>query len=337
VRTLAATVVHHATTELGYLGSIVVAGERVFACGGTYSRPTLLVSEDRGGSFGRWPVPQTPGLRDVHIDDDGTVWVVGEWGLIANTTDSGVTWKTVAITHTTACLYSIVRDHQQRMWILGDGGLVLRAKQSGKRFTRIDNHSTARMLYMLLEGDHVWLLDSGGMLQRNRGRGFEPVKLAAMRTERPLCALVRTPAKTLLLLGDRGLVLRSINDGASWKKISVESRNDLEKLLVTPYGCFVVGDHGSLLVSHDDGRSFQGLDIKSTAHLWSIALVDGDLVIGAEQGQLLRIYRRDLADLLHHVYTKKDPVLSDLAAHLRDGVEGADLVLEDALRERELW
>jgi photosystem II stability/assembly factor-like uncharacterized protein len=340
VRTLPVVAIHAAAPRQGYLGSLVVHGDRVFACGGTNYQPTLLVSEDRGHRFAPWPAPNTPGLRDVHVDRsaDGRdeVWVVGERGMVAKTYD-GSSWTTVASPSEDQCLYSVMRDDEGRMWILGDGGLVMRINKTGKRFTRVENKCTARLLYMMIEEGCVWLLDSGGMLQRTRGGFFEEVKLAAMRTKRPLCALVRTPAKTLLLLGDRGLVLRSTNNGDSWKKIPVESRNDLEKLLVTPYGVFVVGDHGSVLVSHDDGRSFQGLDTGVDVHLWSIALIDGDQLLGGDQGHIWRVQRSDLAELVRVAFETTDPVIAGLAARLRDGDEGADLVLADALRERELY
>jgi len=336
VRKLAVTAIAGPDNRHGYIGSLVASGDRVFAVGGTHHRPTCLVSEDRGRSFAAWTPPSAPGLRDVHVDGD-TVWVVGEWGLIARTTDGGATWTRSNRSSETGCLYVIDADRLGRKWVLGDRGLVLRASRNGKKFVKVDNRSTHRMLYLLLEGNDVWILDSGGMLQRNRGRGFEEVRLAAMRTARPLCALIRSPARTLLLLGDRGLILRSSNDGASWKKISIASRNDLEKIAVTRYGIFVVGDAGSLLVSHDDGRSFQGLDTAMTDHLWSILAIDGDLLIGGNHGQIWRIARRDLAELLCEVHTERDPVLAGLAARLRDGDIGADLVLEDALRERELW
>ncbi len=64
--------------------------------------------------------------------------------------------------------------------------------------------------------------------------------------------------------------------------------------------------------------------------------LDGDLLVGGELGKLWRVDRKDLAEVLRAAYTKRDPVLADLAARLRDGDEGAELVLEDALKEREL-
>lgn len=345
MRDLALTSIGTGAPDLGYVGSLVVEGDQVFAVGGTYTKPTILVSSDRGRTFERWSIPvlprygTMPGIRDVHVEGD-VVWVVGEWGGIASTRDRGASWRVISPATNLACLYSVMRGVDRRLWILGDGGLVLRSKSTRSTagtFVKVANRSTARILYMFVDGTSTWLLDSAGMLQRDRGEGFEEVPLKAMRTPRPLCALVRTPKRTLVLLGDGGLVLRSTNDGASWKKIPVDSRNDLEKLAVTPYGIFVVGAKGSLLVSHDDGASFQGLATGTAAHLWSIAPIDHELIVGGEGGQLWRIPRQELGQLMHDAFATRDPVLAGLALRMRDGDEGAELVLEDALREREMW
>ncbi len=329
----------------GYLGSLVADGDRVWAAGGTYHKPTLFFSEDRGQTFTHWNTPPgVPGLRDVHVEGDA-VWVVGEWGGIARSHDRGATWIRLKRPSNSnpvggACLYSIMRGVDRRLWILGDAGLILRGrttKPNVATFETVANLSKERLLYMFVDGATTWILDSGGMLQRRSSAGtFEEVPLKAMRNPRPLCALARTPRKTLLLLGDGGLILRSTTDGASWKKISIDSRHNLEKLIVTRYGIFVVGGAGSLLVSHDDGQSFQGLDTKVEAHLWSVLELDGDLLLGGESGKLWRVDRSDLAEVLRAAYAKRDPVLANLAAQLRDGNEGAELVLEDALKEREL-
>ena len=346
--------IHAAASDLGFLGSIVVRDSRVWAVGGTYHKPTCLYSGDGGHSFVRWTTPQTPGLRDVHIEDE-TVWVVGEYGTIAKTTD-GATWKVTKIEGATGCLYAIERDAQGRLWILGDDGLVLRSR-TGRRFQRIPNHSSTRLLNVFVESTCVWILDSGGMLQRSRGpsggdrsggtlaganpaggsKSFAEIPVLAMRAKRPLTCIERTPARTLLLTGDGGLVLRSTNDGVSWKKIAIDVRADLEKIFITRYGIFVIGDRGTLLVSHDDGRTFAMVESAMQGHLWSIAAVGSDLLVGGEQGVIYRLPRAELALVLRAAYEHRDPVLADLASRMRDGDEGAELVLEDALRERGLW
>jgi len=335
--------IHAAASDQGFLGSIVVRDSQVWAVGGTYHKPTCLHSGDGGHSFVRWTTPQTPGLRDVHIEDE-TVWVVGEYGTIAKTTD-GATWKVTKIDGATGCLYVIERDAQGRLWILGDDGLVLRSR-TGRRFQRVPNHSSKRVLNLFVEPTCVWILDSGGMLQRSRSpsggdpngkQSFTEIPVLAMRAKRPLTCLERTPARTLLLTGDGGLVLRSTNDGVSWKKIPIDVRADLEKILVTRYGIFVIGDRGTLLVSHDDGRTFTAVESAMQGHLWSIAAIGSDLLVGGDQGVIYRLTRAELALVLRAAYEHHDRVLADLAIRMRDGDEGAELVLEDALRERGLW
>src|SRR5690606_1144294 len=122
-RSLAVTVVHPGNDRLGYLDAIAVAGHRVWAVGGTNFKPTLLYSIDRGRSFTRWDTPENvPGLRDLHIDGD-TVWVVGDRGAIANTSDGGKTWNRIQRPGA-LCLYSIRQDSKSRFWILGDNGTI---------------------------------------------------------------------------------------------------------------------------------------------------------------------------------------------------------------------
>jgi photosystem II stability/assembly factor-like uncharacterized protein len=310
-----------------------VVGDRVWAVGGTYHKPTCLYSHDAGRSFVAWATPAVPGLRDAHLEGD-VVWVVGEYGTIATTPASdGETWTRVKVPAAQSCLYTIVPDHRGRLLITGDAGLVLR--RAGKRFVKVPTRSKARILNACTEAGCTWLLDSAGMLQRSSAKGFEEVPLAAMRAKRPLTMLARTRRGTLIVIGDGGLVLRSVNDGASWKKVPIDSRVDLEWILVTRLGIFVIGDHGSLLVSHDDGRSFQGFSSELSGHLWSIAEVGDGLLVGGEAGQIWRITRTELAAAMRDAFAGRDPQLSELAARVHEGVEGAELVLEDALLERE--
>ena len=72
-------------------------------------------------------------------------------------------------------------------------------------------------------------------------------------------------------------------------------------------------------------------------HLWSLVEIDGDLLVGGEAGQIWRVAKRDLAAVMRDAFADRDRVLADLAARVCDGDDGAELVLEDALRERELW
>jgi photosystem II stability/assembly factor-like uncharacterized protein len=335
VRRIDVHLVHQLSETHQYVANLAVDGSRCWAVGGTYYEPTCLYSHDSGHSFVRWETPEVTGLRGIHVQD-GTLWVASVEGEIWKTAATDVpSWKTVAVPREAAnrCLYSILPDTQRRLWAVGDDGLILRSH--GRRFQRVTSQSSHRIFNIHADPSCVWLVDSGGMLQRTTRKGVVEIPLAAMRNKRPLTALVRTVARTLLLIGDGGLILRSTNDGVSWKKVSVRSRVDLEKILVTRYGIYVIGDAGSLLVSHDDGRSFQGLETELQGHLWAIVEIGSNLLIAGER-QIWRIEQAQLALELRAAFETRDPVIAALASHVHEGVEGAELVLEDALREREL-
>jgi hypothetical protein len=72
-------------------------------------------------------------------------------------------------------------------------------------------------------------------------------------------------------------------------------------------------------------------------HVWSITPCGGALLIGGDDGRVWRVERDELAAEMHAGWAKRDPEVAELAARVHEGVEGAELVLEDALRERELW
>src|SRR4051812_48721817 len=84
------------TTAMGYIGDFLVDGDRVFACGGTLHKPTMLVSNDGGQTWDPRATPRTPGLRQMYRTD-GAIYVAGEYGTLAVSVDSALTWTTIPI------------------------------------------------------------------------------------------------------------------------------------------------------------------------------------------------------------------------------------------------
>jgi hypothetical protein len=113
-------------------------------------------------------------------------------------------------------------------------------------------------------------------------------------------------------------------------------REDFEGIVETMYGLLIVGNGGTLLASCDDGKTFAAIESPMTGHLWSIGKTADGLLVGAERGAIYHVPCGELAKILAAAYAK-DPVIPSLAARVTDGEPGAEMVLEDALRERELW
>jgi hypothetical protein len=338
VRRLELTLVHPADSELAFTDNIVVSGKHAWALGGWYHpQITCLHSSDGGRSFSRWEPPNNTGVLDGHAEGD-TLWVVGN-GMIASTPIGDEPEWTVDERDDGITLFAMVADPRGHLWAMGERGTLLRSTKKRDKWRKVPNHGTTTVLHVLAERDLTWMIDNQGMVQKSPAAKlkFEIVPIPAMRKGRPLCAITRTPRGTLLVVGDLGMILRSTDNGETWKKIPIDSGAHMEDILVTRYGIVVVGDHGSILVSHDDGLSFQGFESILEHHVWAVVECDGDFLIGGDAGRVWRLERTQLSLMMRDAFEKKDPELAALAGSVHEGVEGAELVYEDALREREMW
>jgi hypothetical protein len=274
-----ARAVNAADDALGYLGCLAVAGPRVFACGGTYHKPTILVSNDGGGSFTRAATPVTPGLRDIAVVD-GTVYVAGEYGTFAASVDGGLTWTPIP-TPTDTCLFRIHRA-RDGWWIIGDGGVVLRSAD-GFDFAHVDCDWDSRLLAIAEVAGVVHILGYDGTIRRWTGSALEALELDAGQ---PLTDLCVTKLGTWLVTGDGGTLLRSTDRGKTFAPINAPEA-ELEAILETPRGVFVVGSDGMVLFSDDDGKSFVKVPLELDGHLWSLAIApSGELLIGGDEGAI---------------------------------------------------
>jgi len=135
--------VHDSDADFGYIGELLVDGDRMFACGGTNGDSTVLVTNDGGASWDRRATPATPGLRQMHREP-GALYVTGEYGMLAVSVDSALTWTKIPV-DTDKCLFELHRELDGTWWVVGDGGIVFRSND-GVTYTRVDTDWASRRL-----------------------------------------------------------------------------------------------------------------------------------------------------------------------------------------------
>lgn len=123
--------------------------------------------------------PDKP-LLDVHFLDARHGWVIGAYGLIFETTDGGVSWRSA--------------------------------------ITRLDNPGAKHLYAMAVRGRTMLIAGEQGALFRSRdaGASFEPLVSPYKGT---WFTLVRLPGQGLIVAGLRGNALYSPDDGSSWTRI----------------------------------------------------------------------------------------------------------------------
>ena len=301
----------HSALVLG----IATNGKKAIAVGGQ-GRDLFLTSED-GTTFRAGHSPNG-GLRTAWMEPDGGVWVVGEWGYAAYSSDNGAYWTKITLgkwgRYQGPCLFGIVRDADGAFWIGGDGGFLARSTD-GDAFTKIKgvSESIARMTVCPL----------GVLIPTDPGHVFvaqgKKVRKLGCKAGRELMQARMLESGTIIAVGAGGTIVRSTDEGASFEKVPCDASGLLAGVDEIDGGVIVVGDKGLVLVSSDDGATFTKMPQHvSNAQLWCVRRHGSGALIGGTAGVVLRV-TTDTATRALAARAPK-PVVPSKPIEKRDGV-----------------
>lgn len=205
------------------------AGPRVVAVG---DHGIVLLSDDRGGHFRQArSVPVSSVLTSVSFVGDRQGWAVGHWGAILHTVDGGETWQTQRLaTDEDRPLFAVHFFDERHGVAVGLWSLVLVTADGGSTWT--------------------------------------PQPMApppgAKKADLNLLGLFADDQGVVYATAERGLVLRSQDQGHSWHYLNTGYKGSLWCGAVMADGALVVGgQRGTLLRSADGGRSWNPLPLQA--------------------------------------------------------------------------
>lgn len=194
---------------------------------------------------------------DISLRADGSVLVVGAYGLAFSSADGGRSWQAHMRdlpNPNGSTIYGAI-SRQQEQYLFGEQGLLLRAPTSDAPFA-IQNSPTGGSLF--------------GALSLRRG--------------------------ALMLFGLRGKVYRSAQAGAPWVELQTPvDASLLAGLQLRDDTVLLLGAAGQVVVSRDQGQTFSVLPMKTRFPFTGATLApDGALVLVGTRG-LLRMAPAALA------------------------------------------
>lgn len=199
------------------------AGRRLVAVG---DHGVVLLSDDGGASYRQArSVPTRATLTAVSFADARNGWAVGQWGVILRTRDGGETWEL------------------QRSDTSVDQPLFTVHFSDGE-------HGVAAGLWSLL------------LVTADGGRHWQVLKLPEPpdggTPDRNLFSIFANSGGTLFIAAEKGTVLRSTDQGASWQYVNTGYKGSLWTGCALRDGTLLVaGLRGTVYRSTDDGRSWQ--------------------------------------------------------------------------------
>jgi photosystem II stability/assembly factor-like uncharacterized protein len=230
------------------------AGTRIVAVG---DRGVVLLSDDGGKSFRQAKaVPVDSTLTSVSFVDEHQGWAVGHWGVVLHSADGGETWALQrSDVKTDRPLYALSFFDAKRGVAVGLWSLVLVTEDGGGTW------ATVTM----------------------------PVPEGGKKADLNLLGLFTDAKGHLYATAERGMVLRSDDQGRTWAYLPTGYKGSFWSGLATRDGALLVaGLRGSLYRSSDEGRSWARIDTQSKSSITALVQVGADVVGVGLDGLLMR-------------------------------------------------
>jgi photosystem II stability/assembly factor-like uncharacterized protein len=243
----------------------------------------ILIAETAEGPWQEASVTPRRGstLTALH-STNGIVLAGGHDGWILRSEDGGRTWKEVFFdTEYAEPVLALSGPHHGRLYAVGGFGRYLVSDDHGQTWRReaineIEDAQPAAPAEDVPSADEDPF--AGFSASLNTGIG-----------DRHLNGLGEAPDGTLFLVGERGLIARSTDQGQSWKQLpSIYNGSFFGILVLPPSGLLAYGMRGNAFYSRDLGATWAQSEIPEGLSLFGGAVqTDGSVVLAGENSAIL--------------------------------------------------
>lgn len=224
------------------------AGTRLVASG---ERGLVVYSDDGGRAWTQARTPVQVSLTALRFVDDRSGWAVGHLGAILRTDDAGARWT---------LQLDGVRAAQRRLdaaFATGDAAAIARARglvEEGpdKAFFDVDFANERNGIAVGAYGMAFETQDGGASWTPLSARLPNPKGLHLYG--------VRFVAGAIIVVGEQGLLLRSLDGGASYMALASPYKGSLFGLLASRDALIAYGLRGNAFRSVDRGESWARID-----------------------------------------------------------------------------
>ena len=240
------------------------------------------------------PLPKVTMERLLLIDAThrgSRVVAVGDRGYIVLSDDNGKTWRR-AKSPPAPMLTAVTFVDASTGWAVGHDSVILATNDGGENWTQqFSAPAEQRPLLDVLFVDKSQGFAIGAYSAfyetSDGGKSWNPRKV--IDDDKHLNAFVRLSQDKLLILGEAGALLASLDAGKTWSAIASPYKGSLFGGLVADDGAVIAfGLRGRIFRSTDDGKTWKPVDNASVATLMDGSkLPDGTLVIAGNGGTVL--------------------------------------------------
>jgi photosystem II stability/assembly factor-like uncharacterized protein len=249
-----------------------------------------VLRSDDGKAWTQLTVPTRSALTSIAAAD-GQLWVGGHDGVILHSTDGGQTWLAQRRDPYRLGAGENAADHDPRQ-----GAPILDIH------FRDASHGIAIGAYSLMlvteDSGATWTPKQALSAAAAPGAGAKPMQGDLFSAEDlqlddesdpHFNAITDAGPGTLVIVGERGTLLRSIDDGASWKRLPFPYKGSMFGVLHLGEGRLLAfGLRGNVYESRDSGNSWNKVETQGSTSLMGGAVLDGGgVVLAGANGTVL--------------------------------------------------
>jgi len=254
----------------GLLLDITTDGERLLVAG---EQGHILYSDDDGQNWVQADVPVSLTITSVAFAGTGQAWAAAHDGYLLNSADNGLTWQ-VKLTGSDVAQLSVgaleerieaqqaavdeatPETREDLEWALDDSMFALEEAMAA-----VDEGMTSPLLKVwFADARDGYALGAFGVFLRTRDGG-ETWVMEGNRLDNPdkyhLYDIARSSSGTLLVAGEAGTLLRSLDGGNAWQRIeSIYPGSFFGAVAASDGSLLIFGLRGNVFRSVDDGASW---------------------------------------------------------------------------------
>jgi photosystem II stability/assembly factor-like uncharacterized protein len=315
----------------GLLLEVARDGDRLLVAG---EQGRILWSDDNGQNWTQASVPVSLAITSVTFAGNGDAWATAHDGYLLRSEDRGATWS-IALSGSDVAALSVgaiekqvealrtaladaVPDLQEEAgWALDEALFALEEAQLAVE----EGMTTPLLKVWFADADTGYALGAYNVFLHTDDGGVTWESLS-YRLDNPnkyhFYGIARSSAGTLLLAGEAGTLLRSLDDGATWERVVTPYQGSFFGTVAPSDGSLLIfGLRGNVFRSTDEGASWIDVDTHDNRTLMcGTADADGTVVLAGAAGAVL--HSSDAGISFRVVATEGNRVYSGVITN-RDG------------------
>lgn len=240
---------------------------------GVFVKPTVTIEKVETPA-----IEPRDNIYGVDVVDSENIWLVGSYGKILRSNDSGSTWR-LQKTKETNHFQDVSAWNNNKAVSVGNTGVVLITEDSGETWKEIivpKNEVANKLLrvHTYINGEAWSVGEFGAILKTNDyGRSW-----GKMREDEDVILndIIKINDSKVIAVGEFGTILISDNDGDSWSLVELDF--DIESSLMAiefkdQFNGLAVGLDGLIIKTEDGGITWQRVETsggKVSEHLMDI-------------------------------------------------------------------